>query len=168
VNWYKIAQLNNERYPQEEVLYHGTNENFDNFESGRESVNTGMLGTESPVTRHAIFFTKNKDLASEYGENIKEINQPSLNIFDFKSKENNSIFSEFHNLVKDDGEIGREISDGSFQDWGYFDGVVGEKFVPFLKSKGFNAASLLDTGIEGREDEVIAIFDMGIINHLPR
>jgi hypothetical protein len=168
MNWYKKSQLNDETLPQEEMLYHGTNEDFDNFELGRESVNIGMLGTESTVTRHAIFFAKNKDLASEYGRNIKEINQKLLNIFDFESKENNSIFSEFHTIIKNDEEINREINDGSFQDWGYFDGTVGEKFVPFLKSKGFNAARLLDTGIEEREDEVIAIFDMNVINRFSR
>ena len=170
MNWYKKAQQQQQQQylwnndTQDETLYHGTDKDFDNFELGKESINFGMLGSETPVVRHAIFFAKNKDFAREFGKNIKEINPSSLNVFNFNSKESRPIFAEFNNMVKDDWNIEREISDGSFQDWGYFDGVVGEKFVPFLKSKGFNAASFIDTGFEGREDEVIAVFDMSVLN----
>jgi len=87
-----------------------------------------------------------------------------LNAFNFESKENELIFLEFHNYVKDNEEVMREISDGSFQDWGYFDGIVGEYFVPFLKSKGFNSAIFFDTGVEGMSEEVVAVFDLNAIS----
>ena len=121
------------------VLYHGTNNEFDiqNIKTNNESyVNFGLLGNVS-VNRHGIFFSDNKEFSKQFGENILTchvvINNPA--------HMSDALINSFVDTIDPWKE--RELwieAKNARHDWQYFDEGLGERFVQWLKSEGYDGA----------------------------
>ena len=61
--------INNKNSNFPNILYHGSNESFEEFEKKKGKRNYGIFGEEE-VEANGFFFTTNKEYAKEYGKNV--------------------------------------------------------------------------------------------------
>ena len=147
-----------------QVFYHGTTEDddFEDFELGRETVNSWAFG-HFKTTRHAIFFTPlpsdaDAFTSSEgefYGGNIKPIylNIRSPLILTSERYIHEDMLQEF----REEGIHPRKILHFG---WGQLDGEEGKRFVDVAKKLGYDGIIFNEENPDtGNEMETWAVFD---------
>ena len=137
--------------PQYDV-FHGTDKSFDlrDMSEVNKSTNSTAIGWYD-VTRHGIFLTNNENFAKQYGKNILsltvDIKNPALI--------NEDIQYDFVSTLDPFQE--RELwlqAKHAQKTWNLFDGDVGERFVNFLKQKGYDGAIFEDMITQENGEEV--------------
>jgi hypothetical protein len=120
-------------------LYHGTNNTFDINDIRHQNESTiyyGLLGGVA-VNRIGIFFSNNKNFAKQFGDNIHtcylKINNPA--------QMDNYLIDQFIETIDpyNERELWLEASNAR-HDWLFFDDKLGERFVTWLKSQGYDGA----------------------------
>lgn len=148
------------------VVYHGTNQPVEAFQTGRKTVNTWTFG-ESETTRHGIFFAENRDFAGTFAESRGEtganvipvylkienpfyMDQQGLSDFYAKSAEGLDkarAGGDEAEIKKAQGEFNRARWLYNLQDtWEVFDGEEGKAFVSWLKANGYDGAFIQEDG----------------------
>ena len=139
-------------------FFHSTRGNFDAFEVGRKTSNTGTFGSWD-TNRHAIFFTPDPSAANEYSTYEGKI-ETGANTVPVYLKASNPL-----DLTQslDDAEERRILDAGvhiSHFDWEYFDGSDGKWFVEKLKELGYDSVVFNETRPDsGEQMESWAVFD---------
>ncbi len=168
----RVDMKDSERYkaPEGKKLYHGTDQEFDQFEVGRPVKRRMMFG-EYDTTSNGIFFTDSKAETKNFGRNTKEavvdIKKPLV----FSDKANDSLFSEFDQMIANDKSLADDMKpfEPGFSEWMYFDGKLGKKFIEFAKSKGFDGALLDETGeLTGEDFNTYVAFDSKQVKTKPQ
>lgn len=120
------------------IVYHGSPHKFNTVNVKSNSINNmGILG-DVPTERHGAFFTDKPAFAKEYGDVTK---------WDIKPKKtveiNQQLRDDFLDSVDPFGpnrDVWLQAKFGAKQDWGLFEGRLGDEFTKFLKNKGYDAA----------------------------
>lgn len=136
MNWYNIFKFSSS-IP--EYLFHGTNsENLSpkDLRLKNKSINSTVLGHYS-TERHGLFLTDNEEFAKQYGKNILKVNHKLKN----PAIMNDDLRYEFVDSIDPFKE--RELwlrAKYAPHDWSFFETELGERFVSFLKGKGYDGA----------------------------
>lgn len=123
-------------------LYHGSNSKFDLPTLGNKGTNSyGILGDES-VDRHGIFFSDSKEFANQFG---KHVNKFKVNIND-PLELTRDVRLDFLETIDAFDERDLWLSVKYIQpEWQLFDGTVGERFVKWVLSQGYDSAVFEET-----------------------
>ena len=166
---YRISQENNltppkdvdeTKKPKPKVMYHGTLKDFDDFEVGRETLNSNVFGSWK-TNRNAIFFTPDPNHASAFtssggkteGGNIRPVYLNIISPLDFRNGVNGDILEEFEKV----GINPRWLINF---DWGHLDDDDGKLLVDAAKKLGYDAIIFNDDNPETKEEmETWAVFD---------
>lgn len=120
-----------------------------NLDQTHVGTNSSALGNFE-VNRHGIFLSDNPDFAKAYGNNVHElyanITNPAVITPDLKE--------DFIETIDPFGEE-RELwiwARYAPNDWQYFDNQLGERFVEWLKSQGYDGAVFDDYTRDGDDE----------------
>lgn len=122
-----------------------------------DSVNTTTFGVVK-TTRHGIFLSDSEEFASQYGK----VNKYEINLED-PAEMTDDLKYEFIDTI--DPYKDREIwllAKHTRNDWGFFEGELGSRFVEFLKRSGYDGVIFPETlEYSGGEYEgnTIVVFD---------
>lgn len=146
------------------IVYHGTNGDFNQFETGRSTVNSTTFGNKE-VQRAGIFFTPDSDFAGEFaqqegkskdGGNIMPSYLAIYDPFDMT----NGIGVVRRNMLADKGvDISNLPEHPSSDTWKAFDGENGKKLVAVLKDRGYDGAIISEENKNGDTVKVYVAFD---------
>lgn len=150
--------------------YHGSSndhQSFDTKHTGNNSHTFGYYQSE----RHGVFFTLNPEFAALYGDVIEY----ELNITNtYNMDEATEILSQFYEYLDDkDSELFTDVRDmlySNAKSWSFFEDEVGEEFVKYLKSLGFDSATFVeynedDSGDEIKSQTIVVFNPSKIIKH---
>jgi len=149
--------VNKDGMPQ--VMYHGTLNDFDEFEVGQEGYNSNVFGSWK-TTRNAIFFTPDPNHASAFtssggrtvGGNIKPVYLNVRSPLNFTNGVDNLTLGEFEK----EGINPRWLI--KFE-WSHLDGEDGKLFVDAATRLGYDGVIFYDENPETRETmETWAVF----------
>jgi hypothetical protein len=120
------------------VFFHGTDADVsvNELTTLQPSVNSTTFGDVDTV-RHGIFLSDNQNFAKQYGKNILEV---SPNV-----KRTAKITPALRDEFVDSLDAFKErdlwlLASHMTDDWGMFENEIGERFVRFLKGKGYDSA----------------------------
>lgn len=142
-----------------QVMYHGTRNDFDEFEVGREGYNSNLFGSWK-TTRHAIFFTPDPNHANAFtsskgeslGGNIRPVYLNVRSPLNFRAAIDDITLEEFEK----EGINPRWLINF---DWGHLDGEDGKAFVDAATRLGYDGVIFDDENPETRETmETWAVF----------
>jgi len=156
------------------VFYHGTQGDFDTFESGRPTKNTGMMGIPYDATRAGIFFTPD---AAHTGDWLREWDRRGnagvarngnvmpvyLNIkapldLDNVLKGHNPLDEDARSEFEKEG-INPRWFNSVQHSWELFDDADGKNFVAAAKRLGYDGATIKEEDLDGNEHDVWVAFD---------
>ena len=123
-------------------LYHGSNSKFDLPTLGNKGTNSyGILGDES-VDRHGIFFSDSKEFANQFG---KHVNKFKVNINN-PLELTRDVRLDFLETIDafDERELWLAVK-YIRHEWQLFDGTVGERFVKWVLSQGYDSVIFEET-----------------------
>lgn len=132
------------------ICYHHSEKSF-SFFTKNKGYNTSLAGIEE-VQRHGFFFTPNKEFSKRYGRYEYACYLKVENPFNFKEhyfyKNDYPQYSElFDEFIEFAGQndidlkydyLTKSLSIPPDYNWQFFDDKIGEIFVNFLKSKGYD------------------------------
>lgn len=131
-------------------VYHGTDQEFNTFESGRPTADDwGFLGTIE-TNRHGNFFAENKTFAETYAKarQGKRVITAFLNItnpFQFTDAQDILESRELGEEMTPDFHMARWLMSLKHQ-WEAFDGREGVDFTNWLREKGYDGAFIQEDG----------------------
>jgi len=144
-----------------QVVYHATTASFEEFEAGRETVNSTFFG-DVKTERHAVFFTPTPERAAEYVTFDGETDPGARTIPAYLSVQNPLDFTE---QVSDD-VLGQFEAEGinprwlTKFEWGHLDGDDGRELVAVARKLGYDGIVFLEEGPDsGKDFETWAVFD---------
>jgi hypothetical protein len=124
------------------VVYHGTNNNFNEFEQ-KPGANSSIFGVEE-TKRSGYFFTPEEDFATQYGTNVMpvylsiknptEITYGGFSVSDVEKLSSVGINSKW--LQQHD----------AYNSWEMFDGEDGKHLTDKLKTLGYDGVIMLEPG----------------------
>ena len=142
------------------VLFHATNNDFNEFEVGRESI---TLTTFGPVEtrRHAIFTTPDSNFAESYlkkggGQNVMPVYMDIKAPMDLR---NNGAWNYADELVENGFDDYRWPNRSDTEMWEMFDDEMGEAFVAAAKKAGYDGAIMFEVDDNDKMVEVYVAFD---------
>jgi len=130
--------------------YHGTDQEFNTFESGRPTADDwGFFGTIE-TNRHGSFFAENKTFAETYakarqGKRVISVFLNIKNPFQFTDAQDILESREFGEEMTADFHMARWLMSLKHQ-WEAFDGREGVEFTNWLRSKGYDGAFIQEDG----------------------
>lgn len=129
-------------------LYHGSNSKFDLPTLGNKGTNSyGILGNYS-VDRHGIFFSDSKEFANQFG---KHVNKFKVNINN-PLEVTRDVMLDFLETIDafDERDLWLAVKYIRHA-WQLFDGTVGERFVKWVLSQGYDSVTFEET-VESPDD----------------
>ena len=164
-NFFDLAKLVWENRRLDERAFHGSSEANPRFEPRHRGTNSTVFGTYH-TDRTGIFFSSNSEFAALYG-NVQEY---ELSVsFTLDLNDRNIVYDFIEGDLKlfgDDRGLwidARNVLHGTWPVWHMFEGELGERFVQWLMSKGYDSARYQeynedDDGVE-HESETFVVFD---------
>lgn len=123
-------------------LYHGSDSEFDRPKLGHKGINSfGILGQYS-TNRFGIFFSDSKEFANQYGKHVNEFYVKLENPLELTR----DVRLDFLETIDafDERELWLAVK-YIRQEWQLFDGTVGERFVKWVLSQGYDSAVFEET-----------------------
>jgi hypothetical protein len=125
-----------ESLEEQNVVYHGSPKDFDQF-TPTVGKNSTVFGSEE-VKRHGFFFTPSKNVANDYAGEHGKIHHAVLDMkkpFDMRHCVSENMENDFEKA----GGSTRWLHNHQ-EPWERFDGEDGEHFVSILKRAGYDSA----------------------------
>ena len=123
------------------VAYHGSLKPVAAFSSSHTSINSWAMGSYD-VKRTGIFFASKPEDAKQYGPHVQRY---ELDLRKIANLDNGDLIAQFRDSIDafDDREMWLSAKYAA-ETWMFFDGERGERFVSWLKSRGFDSATFLE------------------------
>lgn len=134
--------------------YHGSRNGHQGFDTGHTGDNSHTFGSYQSK-RSGIFFTKNPKFAALYGD-VQEYTLKLRKTCNLDAQDNflynfaQSLYEQDRNLWLD----ASSIVDGHSSIWMLFENELGEVFVKYLKSNGFDSAVFTEYNQDDNEKEI--------------
>jgi hypothetical protein len=143
MNWYKRAQQDQEN-DSNDIYYHGTDSTEvspETFRTVNKSINETTFGPVETI-RHGVFLSSSEDFAKEFGHRVIRVKA--------KIKRTANVEEEQIDFINSLNPFGRDrdlwvLAKNTKEPWGMFESELGERFVDFLKSKGYDSAEFQET-----------------------
>lgn len=146
-----------------ELVYHGTNAEFDKFENKGGTVST-ILSLEH-VERYGFFFAPNKEFASEFTKTGKIVSA-YLNIRNMLDLV--EAYSDQMDALEKAGVNPRVFYvRPATEYWELFDTIDGLSFVNKIKTAGFDGVKMIEADGNGRNQIVYVVFNENQIRVIP-
>jgi len=147
------------------TVYHGSQMDNPNFVLGHTGENSTTFGSYNS-TRWGVFFTDNIDFARMYGK-VNSYNITINNTLDLDKEQATDVIYEFSETLDPHNQEERPIwldvgnvLRGYWQKWQLFEEDLGEVFVSYLQSNGFDSAKFTeynkdDNDIEHKSNTIV-------------
>lgn len=133
------------------ICYHHSEKSFNSFMKNK-GYNSSLLAGVKEIQRHGFFFTPNKDFSKRYGKYEYACYLKVENPFNFKEHyfykndypQYSELFDEFiefaeeNNIDLEYDYLTKSLNIPPDYNWQFLDDEIGEIFVNFLKSKGYD------------------------------
>lgn len=133
------------------ICYHHSDKSFNTFIKNKGYNSNLLIGNEE-VQRHGFFFTSNKEFSKRYGKYEYACYLKVENPFDFKKHyyykndypQYSELFDEFIEFAEENNVdlkydyLTKSLDISPDYNWKFLDDKMGEIFISFLKSKGFD------------------------------